>query len=166
MAQNAPWGLKILKFSGGGHPDPLQWEGAPPSHTYPNLAPHAKMVVLPPSLVPAIDTFVPATSNLNKNPGMEQNEVTSTGLNDLRTFTSHPTHTNMSHIPLSLSAYSFELLCFKKKLHPHHCFQYHWWATKSDCYLVREFGYFCPLNWSNWSLGLFRTLDFEKRSVG
>ena len=49
MAQNAPGALKILKF-------------------YPDLALHAKMAALPPSLVPAIDTFVPATSNLNKNP--------------------------------------------------------------------------------------------------
>ena len=44
-----PRALKILKF-------------------YPDLALHAKMAALPPSLVPAIDTFVPATSNLNKNP--------------------------------------------------------------------------------------------------
>ena len=44
-----PGALKILKF-------------------YPDLALHAKMAALPPSLVPAIDTFVPATSNLNKNP--------------------------------------------------------------------------------------------------
>ena len=41
--------LKILKF-------------------YPDLALQAKMAALPLSLVPAIDTFVPATSNLNKNP--------------------------------------------------------------------------------------------------
>ena len=39
-----------------------------PSHTYPDLALRAKMAAPPPSLVPAIDTFVPATSNLNKNP--------------------------------------------------------------------------------------------------
>ena len=44
-----PGALKILKF-------------------YPNLAVRAKMAALPPSLVPAIDTFVPATLNLNKNP--------------------------------------------------------------------------------------------------
>ena len=44
-----PGALKILKF-------------------YPDLALHAKMAALPPSLVPAIDTFVPATSNINKNP--------------------------------------------------------------------------------------------------
>ena len=44
-----PGALKILKF-------------------YPDLALHAKMTALPPSLVPAIDTFVPATSNLHKNP--------------------------------------------------------------------------------------------------
>ena len=36
-----PGALKILKF-------------------YPDLALHAKMAALPPSLVPAIDTFVPA----------------------------------------------------------------------------------------------------------
>ena len=44
-----PGALKILKF-------------------YPDLALHAKMAALLPSLVPAIDTFVPATSNINKNP--------------------------------------------------------------------------------------------------
>ena len=58
-----PGALKILKFPGGGPPDPPT-----PSHTYPDLTLRAKMVALPPSLVPAIDTFVPATSNLNKNP--------------------------------------------------------------------------------------------------
>ena len=47
------------------HPGALKF---PPSHTYPDLALRAKMAALPPSLVPAIDTFVPATSNLNKNP--------------------------------------------------------------------------------------------------
>ena len=30
------------------------------------MALHAKMAALPPSLVPTIDTFVPATSNLSK----------------------------------------------------------------------------------------------------
>ena len=49
MAQNAA--LKIPKFSGGGPPD----------------TPHLPRLE-PPSLVPAIDTFAPATSNLNKNP--------------------------------------------------------------------------------------------------
>ena len=44
-----PGALKIVKF-------------------YPNLALRAKMAALLPSVVPAIDTFVPATSNLNKNP--------------------------------------------------------------------------------------------------
>ena len=48
MAQNAHWGLK---------------------NSYPDLALRAKMAAPPPSLVAAIDTFVPATSNLNKNPG-------------------------------------------------------------------------------------------------
>ena len=47
-----PGALKILKF-------------------YPDLALHAKMVALPPSLVPAIDIFVPATSNLHKNPAIK-----------------------------------------------------------------------------------------------
>ena len=60
-----PGALKILKFPGGGPPD----HPPTPSHTYPDLTLRAKMVALPPSLVPAIDTFVPATSNLNKNPG-------------------------------------------------------------------------------------------------
>ena len=59
-----PGALKILKFSGGGPPEPP----SAPSHTCPNLALHAKMAALPPSVVPAIDTFVPATSNLNKGP--------------------------------------------------------------------------------------------------
>ena len=58
-----PGALKIRKFPGGGPPDPPT-----PSHTYPDLTLHAKMVALPPSLVSAIDTFVPGTSNLNKNP--------------------------------------------------------------------------------------------------
>ena len=49
-----PGALKILKF-------------------YPDLALHEKMAALPLSLVPAIDTFVPATSNLNKNPGHREN---------------------------------------------------------------------------------------------
>ena len=44
-----PGALKIVKF-------------------YPDLALRAKMAALLPSVVPAIDTFVPATSNLNKNP--------------------------------------------------------------------------------------------------
>ena len=30
---------------------------------------------------------------INPYPGIQQNEVTSGGLNDLRTFTSHPNHT-------------------------------------------------------------------------
>ena len=67
-----PGTLKILKFPGGGPPDPPpppQWKGAPPSYTYLDLTLRANMVALPPSLVLAIDTFVPATSNLNKNPG-------------------------------------------------------------------------------------------------
>ena len=64
-----PKTLKILKFPRGGPPDPPQWEGAAPSYTFPDLTLRAKMVALPPSLVPAIDTFVPAPSNLNKNPG-------------------------------------------------------------------------------------------------
>ena len=44
-------------------------KGCPLSQTFPHLALRANMGVLPPSLVPAIDTFVPATLNLNKNPG-------------------------------------------------------------------------------------------------
>ena len=47
--QMHPGALKIVKF-------------------YPDLALRAKMAALLPSVVPAIDTFVPATSNLNKNP--------------------------------------------------------------------------------------------------
>ena len=44
-----PGALKIVKF-------------------YTDLALRAKMAALLPSVVLAIDTFVPATSNLNKNP--------------------------------------------------------------------------------------------------
>ena len=58
-----PRAFEILTFSGGGPPDP-PGGGGTPSH----LALRAKMAVLPPSSVPAIDTFVPATSNLNKSP--------------------------------------------------------------------------------------------------
>ena len=65
MAQNTPWGLKNSNIFWGGPPDP-PGGGAPPSH----LALHAKMAAVPPSLVPAINTFVPGTSNLNKNPGI------------------------------------------------------------------------------------------------
>ena len=72
-----PGALKIQKFSGegphqedppGGPPQtPPVGGGRPPSHAYPDLALCAKMAA-PPSLFPAIDTFVPATSNVNKNP--------------------------------------------------------------------------------------------------
>ena len=68
MAQNAPWGFTNSKISWGRPPRPPQWEGPPPSHTYHDLPLRAKMEALPLSLVPAIDTFVPATSNLKKNP--------------------------------------------------------------------------------------------------
>lgn len=63
MAQNTPWRLKNSNIFWGGPPDP-PGGGAPPSH----LALHAKMAAVTPSLVPAINTFVPGTSNLNKNP--------------------------------------------------------------------------------------------------
>ena len=66
MAQNTPWRLKNSNIFWGGPPDP-PGGGAPPSH----LALHEKMAAVPPSLVPAINTFVPGTSNLNKNPGRE-----------------------------------------------------------------------------------------------
>ena len=40
-----PGTLKILKFPGEGTPDPPppQWEGAPPSYTYPDLTLRAKI---------------------------------------------------------------------------------------------------------------------------
>ena len=60
MAQNTPWRLKNSNIFWGDPPG----GGAPPSH----LALHEKMAAVPPSLVPAINTFVPGTSNLNKNP--------------------------------------------------------------------------------------------------
>ena len=63
MAQNTPWRLKNSNIFWGGPPDP-PGGGAPPSH----LALHAKMAAVTPSLVTAINTFVPGTSNLNKNP--------------------------------------------------------------------------------------------------
>ena len=63
MAQNTPWCLKNSNIFWGGPPDP-PGGGALPSH----LALHAKMAAVTPSLVPAINTFVPGTSNLNKNP--------------------------------------------------------------------------------------------------
>ena len=63
MAQNTPWRLKNSNIFWGGPPDP-PGGGAPPSH----LALHEKMAAVLPSLVPAINTFVPGTSNLNKNP--------------------------------------------------------------------------------------------------
>ena len=63
-----PGALKILKFSGGGPPDPPSGRGATSLPHLPNLALRAKMAAPPPSLVPAIDTFVPVTY-LNKNPG-------------------------------------------------------------------------------------------------
>ena len=65
MAQNGPWGLKNSNIFWGRPPRPPRGRERPPSH----LALRAKMAALLPSLVPAIDTFVPATSNLNKNPG-------------------------------------------------------------------------------------------------
>ena len=65
MAQNTPWRLKNSNIFWGGPPDP-PGGGAPPSH----LALHEKMAAVPPSLVPAINTFVPGTSNLNKNPAL------------------------------------------------------------------------------------------------
>ena len=73
MAQNVPWGLKNSKIfwgrtpPGGPPQTPPVGGGRPPSHAYPDLALCAKMAA-PPSLFPAIDTFVPATSNVNKNP--------------------------------------------------------------------------------------------------
>ena len=69
MAKMHPGALKILKFSKEWPPTPPVEQGRPPSHTYPNLVLRAKMVAPPPYFVPAIATFVPATSNLNKNPG-------------------------------------------------------------------------------------------------
>ena len=70
MAQNTPWRLKNSNIFWGGPPDP-PGGGAPPSH----LALHEKMAAVPPSLVPAINTFVPGTSNLNKSPEMGQTKV-------------------------------------------------------------------------------------------
>ena len=64
-----PGASKNLKFSREWPPTPPVEYQHPPSHTYPNLVLRAKMVAPPPYFVPAIATFVPATSNLNKNPG-------------------------------------------------------------------------------------------------
>ena len=45
MAQNVPWDLKNSNISWGRppRPPPQQWEGAPPSYTYPDLTLHAKI---------------------------------------------------------------------------------------------------------------------------
>ena len=61
-----PRGLKINKFFG--EPHIPQGVPPPPSHTYPDLALHAKMAAPHPFLVLAIATIVLAISNLNKNP--------------------------------------------------------------------------------------------------
>ena len=63
-----PGALKILKFSREWPPTPPSGVGTTPSHTDPNLVLRAKMVAPPPYFLPAIATFVPMTSNLNKNP--------------------------------------------------------------------------------------------------
>ena len=57
-----PGALKILKFSGGGPLDPPSGRGGPPPTPTPTWQ------CVPRWRRTAIDTFVPATSNLNKNP--------------------------------------------------------------------------------------------------
>jgi len=66
-----PQGLKI-KIIGG--PIPPKGGSPPPSQTYPNLALHAKMVAMPPFLVPAVATIIFLfISSLYKNPGVFPN---------------------------------------------------------------------------------------------